>query len=531
MAERLGSRTFRPVRMVALAAVLASQGGGRVGAVGLPQEGAPAKQDFKRVGSRSEIVHPLPSTFPAGVRQAASQADPTPAGPVDFEVLFGAPIHPPSFDPSDVVQIGTATVGAWLISDGDGDGQTFELQATGVGNGTVIPTIPAGAVGTPGACSASSATPGAPCAADADCPPGIGAGACAGSRSNLASTSADNSVTVGAVGCTTLTYLYVAGWSPAVIYIYCVENDGTLTLIGDRPGAGDVRDLEVGLQAQRLYYASADLTSFIVSSDGSLAEAGTLAVGGGAFDDLALDGAGHYLYGTHSAGGGRLNVYDTQSVSNVPAAIQVLSGLIAPLGVSLSATGDHVFVANQWSFLGDPETAEETVVLVRNANGTVTQAGNTDWHARPDHFAVHPSLPFVYHTERSGGRVTASQLVGDELAFTGSLFSGHGATQLAIDAAGTRLYVVNHNDDSTAVFAVDGAGSLSLLQVVPSGDRPQHLVLHPDGGFLYVAGTGGAAGPSEIIVFAIAPDGTLSPIQTEAIPDPGAYRLAIFDPS
>jgi len=58
-----------------------------------------------------DLLHPTPSSFFVGVEQAAGQIDPTNVEPVEFEVTFGNAIDPLSFTASDIVQVGSATVG------------------------------------------------------------------------------------------------------------------------------------------------------------------------------------------------------------------------------------------------------------------------------------------------------------------------------------------------------------------------------------------------------------------------------------
>ncbi len=95
------------------------------------------------------------------VDQAAGQADPTAASPVNFTVVFGEPVS--GFDSADVTLSGTAGATTAVVS---GSSPTYNVAVTGMTvNGTVIVTIGAGV--------ATDAT----------------------GNSNSASTSADNTVT------------------------------------------------------------------------------------------------------------------------------------------------------------------------------------------------------------------------------------------------------------------------------------------------------------------------------------------------
>ena len=69
------------------------------------------------------------------IDQAAGQADPTGASPIQFAVAFSAPVT--GFDASDVSFAGS-TVGGTLAASATGSGASYTVSVTGmVGNGIV----------------------------------------------------------------------------------------------------------------------------------------------------------------------------------------------------------------------------------------------------------------------------------------------------------------------------------------------------------------------------------------------------------
>ena len=77
------------------------------------------------------------------IDQAAGQADPTSASPIQFAVAFSAPVT--GFDASDVSLAGS-TVGGTLVASVSGSGASYVVSVTGMsGTGTVVASIPAGA--------------------------------------------------------------------------------------------------------------------------------------------------------------------------------------------------------------------------------------------------------------------------------------------------------------------------------------------------------------------------------------------------
>ena len=79
--------------------------------------------------------------------QAAGQADPTNASPVVFTAVFDEPIDEATFTDADVSVDGTATTGTVTVTEvAPHDDTTFEVSIAVTGNGTVVPTIPAGGI-------------------------------------------------------------------------------------------------------------------------------------------------------------------------------------------------------------------------------------------------------------------------------------------------------------------------------------------------------------------------------------------------
>ena len=81
------------------------------------------------------------------IDQAGGQADPTTSSPVAFTVVFNEPINEATFTNVDVSVGGTATTGAVTVTEiAPNDDTTFEVSIVATGDGTVVPTIPAGGI-------------------------------------------------------------------------------------------------------------------------------------------------------------------------------------------------------------------------------------------------------------------------------------------------------------------------------------------------------------------------------------------------
>lgn len=114
----------------------------------------------------------------------------------------------------------------------------------------------------------------------------------------------------------------------------------------------------------------------------------------------------------------------------------------------------------------------------------------------PRHLVRHPRLPIAYLVAELANTVTIlsaaangsftrqAQVSTLPTGFHDTSFAAH----LALNAAGTRLYVSNRGHDSVAVYAVTPNGDLRLLQHVPCGGHwPRFFKLLEERGEMLVA--------------------------------------------
>lgn len=116
--------------------------------------------------------------------------------------------------------------------------------------------------------------------------------------------------------------------------------------------------------------------------------------------------------------------------------------------------------------------------------------------AGPRHLARHPRLPIAYLVAELANSVTVLRAHADgrfgaiatlstlPRGFTGASAAAH----IAVNRAGTRLYVSNRGHDSIAVFAIGSEGGLAPLQVVNCGGHwPRLFLLREAAGEMLVA--------------------------------------------
>jgi len=321
--------------------------------------------------------------------------------------------------------------------------------------------------------------------------------------------------------------LYVGAWNPPRVDRYCISNIlGTPIYVGSTAAIGDVRALRAHPSGDYLYYADSNLLVYRVAALGLLVPQDLVVILGGAFDEIAFDPSADTLYGSHSSG--NLYVFDISDQSATPNVVQALPGHFTPHGVCVSSDDSVVLLANQWSFIGDPDTDQEIVGYALDANGLAIPEPSTatDYLARPDYMIIHPDLPYVYYTDRPGGNLSVIQVGGGAFTRLQEVFSGFGATRLVMNEAATRIFVANADDFSVSVFEVAPNGMVTKIQEVGTGLRPRDVVLHPDGTYLYVINEGWyPIQPASITTYAIVGPGTLFPVGP-VVALPGAYRGA-----
>lgn len=116
-------------------------------------------------------------------------------------------------------------------------------------------------------------------------------------------------------------------------------------------------------------------------------------------------------------------------------------------------------------------------------------AYRTEAGAGPRHLARHPKLPIAYLVTELANTVTVLRALPDgrftSLATLSTLpkgFTGNSAAaHIAVNAAGTRLYISNRGHDSIAVFAIQHDGGLTALQHAGCGGHWPRLFLLREG--------------------------------------------------
>ena len=117
--------------------------------------------------------------------------------------------------------------------------------------------------------------------------------------------------------------------------------------------------------------------------------------------------------------------------------------------------------------------------------------------AGPRHASFHPAKPVVYVLNELDSTLTTYRFDSERGALTPlqvittlpPSFTGHSTTsEIVVAASGRFVYASNRGHDSLAIFAVEGAGTLSPVGWEPTqGKTPRFFAIEPSGALLYAA--------------------------------------------
>src|SRR5262245_33036334 len=230
---------------------------------------------------------------------------------------------------------------------------------------------------------------------------------------------------------------------------------------------------------------------------------------GNSFVGVAYSPDGNTLY----VGGGAdndLKIFTRSSGGQWAQAPRIAIASAAPSGLSLSPSGDKVYVAlNRANALGVVDTNTRAVVrittgafpyatatskdglkvYVSNWGGRLPQTGDATDGSNP--VVVDPATGIA-----NNGTISVYNTTTQTIAKT--IEVGLHPSAMALSPDGSRLYVANANSDSISVIntasdAVETSIDVRLNDSDPLGSAPNALVVSSDGRTLYVANAGNNA--------------------------------------
>lgn len=310
--------------------------------------------------------------------------------------------------------------------------------------------------------------------------------------------------------------LYVANLTAANILAYTVSSTGTLTAVSGSPYAPGEPPTALAITPGNtfLYVASASgILGYSIGSGGVL----TALNSGAALETdvlastaMVVDTTGNYLF---AAG------IDLGSGSNSPEvgvyAINTSTGALteetgSPLAVpngngSSNGSPTQLYMApnNEYMYLTLGSGATDILSFTESNGGLGVPTSNnlvnlSSNGSSQNNVIANAASTLLFMTETGAGvRVFTIGSGGALAEIKGSPFAaGTGPTGIALNAAGTNLYVTNKGPGQISGFSVAAtgtAGTLTALTGSPyaAGSLPLSLTLDQSGNFLAVANSGG----------------------------------------
>ena len=342
------------------------------------------------------------------------------------------------------------------------------------------------------------------------------------------------------------TLLTPAGASASAVYYsvdvaqrmlpFSIGADGSLSPIacsGSNCATSDDPNGEAVTPNGRFLYVSGysgTISAFAIGADGSLTPipcSSACSLGDGTLQ-LAISPDGRFLYAPIGASGviAVLAIGADGSLARVPCSASNCStapGLF-PTSPVVTPDGKFLYVADQQS--GFPPPGAVSIFAIAS-DGTLTPVSCAGNNCAAGEGASDASLTpdgrFLYVTNDFANTVSPYAIGSDgtltPIACSGSSCNtGFGPSVIAVSPNGQFVYAAN-TDGTVSVFAIGSDGSLTPVPCStcsnPSAPAFLSLAISPGARFLYTA-TGLGNGLGTLSVFAMASDGTLSPVSCSA---------------
>lgn len=288
--------------------------------------------------------------------------------------------------------------------------------------------------------------------------------------------------------------IYVAGGN--AVSVWDVDDAGALTEVQRADQGTNVGPL-ADYEAQFLYAARTGEQSVAAFSidptTGALTELGVTPVGHTPVY-LSVDATGSWLLSA-DFGADLVEIRPLEAdgtVGDTPS--QSMTVQSRPHAIEFDPAGTNVFVPHRDSNLIEQYAFDDTTgTLTANDPPSVAAPDG----AGPRHIAFAPDASYAYVVNEFASSVTAYAYdsasgvltQGDTVSALPPGFMGENTgADIHVSLDGAYVYASMRGDDSLAVFAAGGDGSLTYQTNVPTEPRPRDFGLDPFGNFLYAAG-------------------------------------------
>ncbi|MBV9483158.1 MAG: beta-propeller fold lactonase family protein [Acidobacteria bacterium] len=309
--------------------------------------------------------------------------------------------------------------------------------------------------------------------------------------------------------------MYVAARASHGVWGYYADfNIGSLTTINGSPFSTQQAPTAIAINPAHTFgyvanASSSTVTSYSFDLNGSMTPNGTQVVGSNPVA-LAIDSGGKFLFVTNQ-NSGSLSVFSigpNGGLSTVQPAVPLPNlacptpGLLpcpAPVALAVTPSTSFLYVIDQLQNLVFTFPINlNSGALSLNANLPALPVGSA-----PSGMAMNSAGTLLYVANRDSETVSGFTIAADNSTSPGNLTAipGSFATELspvaaAVDPSGQFLYVADRSSNQVSGFRIKAViGTLSALSNSPynSGPAPDFIAISPTNKFLYVSNSGNSS--------------------------------------
>jgi 6-phosphogluconolactonase len=300
--------------------------------------------------------------------------------------------------------------------------------------------------------------------------------------------------------------MYVTSRVPGKVYGYYANfNDGSLTNIGGTPFLAQPNANAIVIDPTKSFAyvanagdgtAAGNVESYSLDLSGAMLQIGLTKVGLSPVA-LAMDSKGKFLFVANrdSNSIAVFAVGANASLTAVPNAVTIPT----PVALAVTPGNDILFVADRSEGYVWALQIGASGVLTTSANLPPVVSGSS-----PSGLAMNAAGTFLYVANRDSENVSGftiasggGQIAGTLTPIAGSPYAtGLGPVAGAVDPSGQFLYVTDQNSNQVSGYRIRaGTGTLTPLSNSPysAGAGPDYVAISPTNKFLYVSNSGAAS--------------------------------------
>ncbi len=274
--------------------------------------------------------------------------------------------------------------------------------------------------------------------------------------------------------------LFVSNQAANTVSAFSVNTStGMLTMVPGSPFAAGTRPTGIAVDPMGRFVfvanqASNSISVLLIGANGALSPASGSPFTAKSPFGLVVNAMGTVLFANNfpDSSNSDLNTVSSfqiaangtlTAISGSPFATANSSGFAASIGIAADPAGKFLFVADHMAEAVVPFNITSTGTLTPvSALPTPAPSCSVSCHSNPLRLTVHPNDQFVYSTNVQAGTLSAFKMTNGALSSLGDVATGQHPFGVALDPAGTFLFVANKADNSISAFSVNSTSGMVM---------------------------------------------------------------------